>query len=290
MRVMVLGASGYLGKKISTKLILKGYNVAGVSRSSVTEKLCRSIAAEETAVREELSQKTYDWIVNCVAVYEHKNTKIHEVVDANMIFALKVLDCAVECGVKNFLTIDTSLPENLNLYSFSKKQFAKYGEFYSKRYGITFLNLLLEMFYGEDEPGDRFLIASAKKLIQGEELLLTEGVQKRDIIYIDDVCAAIILLMEAGLEGFQSIPVGSGEAPTIKEIVQYMYEVTGSRSRVNFGAIPSRANEPDCIADIRYLKTLGFRPQYMWKQGLKHLCETLKNEQNGGKEDGSIIL
>jgi len=47
-------------------------------------------------------------------------------------------------------------------------------------------------------------------MLAGEELLLTEGTQKRDIIYISDLCAALRLVLEAPLNGYHDIPAGSG--------------------------------------------------------------------------------
>ncbi len=282
MRVMILGASGYLGQKIMRYLLAEKYDVTGVYRVIPTEEGVGEtyrIRAELEEIRAELQKKRYDWIVNCAAVYERQNTAIHEVVDANMIFALRVLNCAVECGVLRFLTIDTSLPSDLNLYSFTKQKFKEFGKFYAEKYGITFVNVLLEMFYGEDEPEGRFLVGCCKKMIRGEELLLTEGTQRRDIVYIDDVCNAIKLLLEATLMGFCDVPVGSGEAVPVRNLIEYMHKVTGSQSLLKFGAIPQRVNEPDCVANMEMLNEIGFVLKYPWRQGIKHICERIKAEE-----------
>ncbi len=280
MRIMIFGAGGYLGKKLMRCLESEGHKVAGVCRKIPADADTRDrkiLRAGTEEVRRELQNVCYDWVINCAAVYEHGHTQIHQIVDANTIFALQVLDCSLECGVKKILTMDTGLPKHTNLYSFTKKQFAEFGEFYAERYGITFVNILLEMFYGEDEPEGRFLAECCRKMMRGEPLFLTEGTQKRDIIHIDDVCNAIKLILEASLEGYRSIPVGSGEAVPIRTIIEYMHEVTGSDSALHFGAVPARADEPDCVADMEILTGMGFQPEYSWKQGIRRLCR-----QNGG--------
>lgn len=282
MKALILGASGYLGRKVMQYLKALNHDVTGVYRkipAEIEPEIVQAITADIKEIESELQSNKYDWIINCAAMYERKDTAVHEIVDANMIFALQVLNCAVESGVKNFLTVDTSLPKELNLYSFTKKSFADFGKFYAEKYGLNFINVVLEMFYGEDEPENRFLVRCCKSMLMGEELLLTEGIQKRDIIYIDDVCEAIRVLMDSSLEGFHNVPVGSGEAAQLRVILEYMHKVLASQSKLNFGAIPMRVNEPDCIADIAVLKKYGFEVKYPWKQGIKHLCEKLRAEE-----------
>lgn len=281
MRIMILGASGYLGRKMTQYLKDAGHELTGVFRTEpegVEHEKIKYISADIDVIVGELHRNKYECIVNCATVYERQGTMLHEVVDTNVIFALRVLNCAVECGVDKFVTLDTSLPRDLNLYSFTKKQFAEFGEYYSKRYGIAFVNILLEMFYGEDEPESRFLVGCCKKMLSGERLLLTEGYQKRDIIYIGDACRAIKLLIEIPIVGFHNVPLGSGTAVSIRNIIEYMHQVIGSESVLDFGAIPMRTNEPNCVADMTILKNMGFEPQYSWREGISYMCRKIKED------------
>lgn len=276
---MILGASSYLGKKFSECLVKKHF-VTGTYRN-IPEKTngMKAVASDLKIIQNALQEEKYDWIINCAAVYERRNTAKCKIVDANLFFGLRVLDCAIDCGVKNFLTIDTGLPKDLNLYSFTKKQFAEFGRFYSTKYGITFINVLLEMFYGEDEPEGRFLSDVCRKIVRGEEVNLTEGKQKRDIIYIDDVCRALLLLLDSDLTGFWNVPLGCGEAIEIRKVIKFMHEVTKSCSSLYFGRVPMREGEPDCAADITLLRKLGFKPLYPWEKGLKQLCDKIMRIQ-----------
>ena len=282
MRIMVLGASGYLGKHIAEKLQKQGHAVVRAVRKPECQDSCDGkvfIKAVPEVIQREIEDGQYDWIINCAAVYERVDTAVHEVVDANLIFALQVLNCAVEAGVKNFLTIDTSLPENLNLYSFTKKSFAQFGKLYAEKYGMHFVNVVLEMFYGEDEPENRFLVHCCKSMRNGEELRLTVGTQKRDIIYIEDVCRAIEILLNAPIAGYVNVPLGSGEAVSVRTILEYMHKVMASESKLLFGAVPMRENEPDCEADISLLKSYGYEVKYPWMRGIKHLCERIEERE-----------
>lgn len=280
MKILILGGTGYLGGKMIRKLVqadCKIYCVRcqGESVTHLTEFCSRiTFLSNELAEIEALmKQVKLDWVLNFAAVYQKENVRLSKIVDVNMVFALQTLNLAVENGVKNYLTIDTALPDRFNLYSFSKKRFAEFGKFYTEIYHTNFYNVVVEMFYGPDEPINRFLHQCIDKMHRNEDLLLTQGTQKRDIVHIEDVCQALLCIMNSGLEGYQRIEVGTGETPSIREIIEYMKDITGSKSKLLFGAIPMRENEPDSCTDISMLESIGFRVNYPWKSGIKEICK-----------------
>lgn len=221
--------------------------------------------------RELFSKVQIDWVINCAGVYQKESNE--NMMEGNLIYPLQIMDAALSYGVKNIMNINTALPANLNFYSFTKKEFGRFGNFYADSYNLNFYNLLVEMFYGPDEPKDRFFSAVADKLKQDSDVELTEGRQKRDIVHVDDVCQAVKLIMRSGWRGYHDVPVGTGEGRQVRELVEYMHKRMNSSSKLLFGAIPMRKNEPDSIADISLLKKLGYKVTYSWKSGLDKLIE-----------------
>ena len=210
--------------------------------------------------------------------YGRSNVLYDDVLDANIEFPLKVLNMAVEHGTKHFITIGTGLPDNFNMYSFSKKMFGEFGQFYVDNHGIDFECLLLEMFYGADEPWDRFLSSVIIKMIKGEDVNITIGTQKRDIISSYDIVKAILAVIDNTPSGYNEIPVGTGISPSISEIVDFIWEETGKRSKVNKGVVPMRKNEPSCVADITKISSLCNWNPVFWKDGLKQMINSMQKE------------
>lgn len=278
MRIMILGASGYLGSKLTSFFDKRGVQVTQVVRKIIKDSATPIGMIEATDICNELQSKKYNWVINCAAIYEKKDIDRAAIIDANMVFALRALEYTAISKTANFLTIDSSLPEELNLYSFTKKKFAEYGKFYAKNYDTNFVNVVLEMFYGEDEPDNRFFHKCYSDMISGNELLLTEGRQKRDIIHISDVCQGIEKIVFTDWSGYNDVPLGTGEAASVREMIEYMHRVLESKAKLNFGAIPLRKDEPNCISDISILRKKGFKPQYSWKEGLLHFCNALSRE------------
>lgn len=284
MNILILGGNGYLGSKVARALVDK-HNViltkrrnADMSRLEDIKDRFIWVSSSLDAIETVLIYTSIDIVINMISDYGRSNVLYSNVMEANLEFPLKILDKVSEYGVKSFITIGTGLPDELNMYAFSKKNFAEFGRYYAEKGIINFVNLKLEMFYGADEPLNRFLPGVINKMILGEEVNTTIGTQKRDIICVDDIVSAILLVIESNLNGYHEIAVGTGESPSISEIVDFIWENTGKKSKINKGVIPMREDEPDCVADTTEIEKLGEWRPVKWKNGILKMITDMYKE------------
>lgn len=297
MNILILGGNGYIGSKVTREFVNSGHSVVCTKRPAsnlfrlqdIQERI-RWIPASVYGVEAAMQYMSFDYVLNMACNYGRSNVLYDDVIHANIEFPLKVLNTVVEHGAKNYLTIGTGLPNEMNMYSFSKKMFSEFGRFYVEKHGICFSSLLLEMFYGADEPQNRFLPSIITKMIKGEEVNTTIGTQRRDIIDARDIVKAVFMVVESDIIGYNEIPVGTGVAPTISEIVDYIWEKTGRKSKVNKGAIPVRRDEPDCVADISAISNLGAWHPTPWKEGLENMVNSMFKTFLGGGGVKVIII
>lgn len=279
MKVLLLGASGYLGMNLADRLSVAGHEViCAVRPSSDISRLNRMRVCLVLDRAEEVElvfrRGNIDWVINGACVYKPNDTLYEDMFVANVFFPFRILNLAVKYGVKNYMTIGTSLPAEYNPYSFTKHLFSELGRYISEKERMNFAELKMEMFYGGvDEPMDRFINACKIKLLNDENIQLTQGYQKRDIVRIEDVVSIIEKLINSDyVYGYKELPVGSGESHSIREIVKYMKEIIGSDSKLIFGAISERRNEPDTLADTEWYKDIGYKLRYAYFDGLKEEC------------------
>ena len=286
MNILILGGNGYLGSKVLAALLAESQHtiICAVRRDSSFTRIQNienilTIPASVEAVEAITRYTTIDTVLNFACCYGKENILYSDVIEANIEYPLRILNCVTKHGCKRFLTIGTGLPDNLNMYSFSKKMFSEFGNFYAENHGIDFLNIKLQMFYGPDEPKDRFIPCLILKMLNGEDVDVTLGMQHRDIIFIDDVIKAIIAVFRSELHGYQEVSVGTGIAPTISELVDYVWQETGKLSLVKKGAVPMRPNEPDCIADNTKLCSITQWNPIGWQQGIRIMINELKEQK-----------
>lgn len=122
--------------------------------------------------------------------------------------------------------------------------------------------------YGPGEPEGRLIPSVIRSLLSGNPTVCTSGVQVRDYIYVGDVAAAFVSLLQSSVCGL--VNIGSGDAVTVRAIVTEIGEIAGRPDLVRFGAIPARPGEPDeIVAGTSRLRSLGWSPQYPLRGGLE---------------------
>ena len=286
-KVLITGITGFLGSKIALELVNNNYEVIGLKRETSSLNRINSIKKYIQLYDIELTELTnifikhspIDFIIHTATSYGRNNETPWQIFDANTGFPLKLLDAASNANVKKFINTDTILDKYLNLYSLSKNHLLEWGKFYSMQKKIEFINLRLEHFYGCDDDNTKFTSVVINRCIENKySLELTEGEQKRDFIYIDDVVSAYLIIMENNNynKWFDEYEVGTGISVSIKEFVQTVYHLTNSTIKLNFGALPYRIGEVMISnAEITKLTNLGWSCKYGLKEGL---MKTINNK------------
>src|SRR5512146_292629 len=203
-RILLTGATGYLGSQLTEALLANGYSVIALKRRSSSLQRLGSSMSKITLLDVddlELSALFKDYgrigaVIHTATSYGRNGETASKIVDANLSFPLKLMDAAIAAGVNVFLNTDTALDKLVNAYTLSTSQYREWGYLYSRQKKILFLNLKLEHFYGPGDDDTKFTTHVIKScLMNAPELKLTLGEQKRDFIYIDDVIAAYLLLL-----------------------------------------------------------------------------------------------
>ena len=250
MKILMLGGTGYLGGNLVKALLDDGHEITCTLRANSRQDLSgvRFITDKIADIDAELAGGSYDWVINAACTYRRNESLYMDMLDSNYVFPAKVLNLASKHHVQNFLTAGTSLPVGFNMYSFTKAKLAETGQYFSVHEGlINFIELQLEMFYGNypggrSEPSGRFLRGSMEKLCRNENLKLTKGLQKRDIIHVEDAVNLVLRVIRAGFEGFRSLPVGTGEHHSIREIMEFLHDASSSESVLEEECIKVRHN------------------------------------------------
>lgn len=122
--------------------------------------------------------------------------------------------------------------------------------------------------YGPREDPRRLVASVARALVAGERAPTSGGAQRRDFLHVDDVAGAFAALLDGELSG--AVNIASGEAVAVRAIAEALARAAGRPELLDVGALPARAGEPDeIVADVARLRDeVGFRPAHSLEQGL----------------------
>ena len=127
--------------------------------------------------------------------------------------------------------------------------------------------------YGAGEPAARLCSTVVRRLIVGERLTLDTPSAVRDWIHVDDVAAALLCLVEERVDTV--VNVGSGVGRTVEDVALTIAELLGRRDLVAIAAAAADAFGP-LVADPARLRGLGWKPRVELAVGLATLIEELR--------------
>jgi CDP-paratose synthetase len=281
IKLLLTGGTGYLGGRLARALDATGYKLVFLVRAqSKIERISDLLNRHEFIYDTEsdyvaiFKRLNLGGVIHCATHYGRRDIDPLNTITANLLLPIKLLHAAAELRLDLFLNTGTMLDKRVNYYSLSKYQFEDWLEHYGEK--IHCINMLLEHFYGPNDDDSKFVASILNALKEDvDHIDLTLGEQKRDFIYIDDVVAAILVVLkfysiEKKYAGVSRYEVGSGNPIRIKDFVQLAKNIMGNTdTKLNFGAIPYRNNEVmSSCADVAALYSIGWKPTVGLKVGI----------------------
>jgi len=284
VKVLLTGATGFLGSHLASRLLTEGHDVAAYRRPGSSLQRLDPLAGDVVWFDLETDDVALpfqrlgriDAVIHAATCYGRRGETFAAMFEANTAFPVRVLDAAVRFETPLFLNTDTVLDPRLNPYALSKRHFAEWGRMIAESDGPRFANIRLEHIYGAGDDASKFTTHVVRQCLQNVPVIpLTAGEQQRDFLHVDDAVAAYLVLLARQSElppGYADVGLGSGCPATIRSFVELVHGLCRSTSALDFGALPYRRHE--CMtsdADITLLRSLGWAPRLSLSEGLQQM-------------------
>ncbi len=263
-RVLVTGATGFVGHHLVARLLRDGHEVHVVVRP--TSQLSRL-----GPVRDQLHVHVHDGTTQGLhAVMEgarpqvvfhlasrflaiHQSDDVQGLVEDNLLFPTQLVEAAARSGVLRLVNAGTSWQhfesrayDPVCLYAATKEAFEKLLAHYVNAFALRVVTLKLFDTYGPGDPRPKLFALLSRAAQSGEELEMSPGAQVIDLCHVDDVVEAFVVAgqrVRAGTQPAMETFAVSGERHSLRELVEIFNQVSSRPVRVVWGGRPYRERE-----------------------------------------------
>lgn len=162
------------------------------------------------------------------------------------------------------------------LYGAAKRGLHEVARSFAAQAGFELAWARVFFLYGADEAPGRLFASIARALLAAEPARTTDGTQVRDFLHVDDVAAAFAALLHRDVVG--AVNVGSGDGVAVRDAITEIARAAGRPELLELGALPQRTGEPGrLVADVRRLREdVGFVPRIGLREGIAAMVRELR--------------
>lgn len=293
MKIVVTGASGFIGTNLVKYLKQQDHHV-----SAICDYTCQSSDMADYAYftgligfREKyFKSKKADALIHLAANNDTLGADVEQMINHNFLSSKRMFKLAKKLECSHFVYTSsmavygnsTDKEDPLNIYASSKLMFDNYIKKIAKKQSMKLIGLRLCNVYGPHEEFKERRMSYLGQMLKN--MLLNKAVKlfketeiKRDWVYVDDVCEAIVKSLSAKNHGIHNI--GSGQTITFMELFKKLAKITGyskDPELIQNKNIETYQNiENNDISSA--IKHLGYNPKYDFDKGIRKYLSEIKS-------------
>lgn len=297
MNFLITGAAGFLGSSLANYLAREGHQVRGLDDLSTGDP--KVLAPDVHFTRGDVSDRPKLWtLLQDVDVVYHLAARVsvqesilypRDYNTVNVGGTVALMEAMRDVGVKRVVLAssgavygdmndgslkETDIPNPRSPYAVSKISAEHYVRTIGNLWNIETVSLRIFNAYGPGQhlpPSHPPVVPHyLRQALRGGTLVAhSDGSQTRDYVFVDDVVSAMVAASTAPNVNGLVINVGSGVETSIKELINFVLDVTGSKANVVYNTQTS-GGVSRMKADLTIAKEkLRFTPSINLIEGLR---------------------
>ena len=280
MRIAVVGGNGFIGREFLKYASERGHEPV-------------VIGSDQNAFSEDGSGKIKDILGSCEAMVflaAKRPTASFTIKEYlyNVELAGRYLQFAAEILVKNVVVTssrsvysspdlpwkENDLQAPLSLYGASKQAIDSLVLWYNEEKGLKIKSLRLAQVIGMGEKKGYLLNTLIDNAIQGKkQVIYGKGTGRRQYVYIQDVCGAILHCLEKGKDKAGIFNIGMKDNVSVMELAETVNEVFGNTAGIEKLEDKPEDTKAYLMDTSKAQNELGWKPGYDLKAAFAEIKE-----------------
>ena len=292
-KIYIAGHRGMVGSAIQRNLAEAGY------ANLITRTHAELDLTNQAAVTQFLEQQRPDYLFLAAAKVggiQANNIYRADFIYQNLMMEANIVQAAWQAGIKRLLFLGSSciyprdcpqpiredylltgpLESTNEPYAIAKIAGVKLCESFNRQHGTQYVSAMPTNLYG---PNDNYDLANSHVLpalirkaheakASGDKELVVWGSGKpmREFLYVDDMAAACIFLMESDVQD-GLFNVGTGQDVTIRELAETVMQVVGFEGQIVFDASKPDGT-PRKLLNVDRMHALGWQARISLRDGI----------------------
>ncbi len=264
MKILVTGATGFIGQNLVKVLLDKSYEVHCIVRAnSDTLNMSQNVSIfkyDENIdnLIDYFNEQKFDGAIHLASLFlaSHTQDDVANLISSNVKFGAELLEASKQSNTKWFINTGTFWQnyENknnnpVNLYAATKEAFESIAKYYTQTSNLIFTTIKLNDTFGANDTRNKVFNLWNKISQTGETLEMSAGEQIIDISYIDDVVLAYDILIthlnSDQKEDFKNkeFVVTNNEKMSLKDLSKVFEDAINTKLNIKWGVRPYRERE-----------------------------------------------
>ena len=304
-KVLLTGASGFLGSHIAEELVKLNFYVIALKRTSSDIGRCESFKEKIKWVNCDYLSQAEAEIIECrpeILIHAAWNgvkasdrfSWIEQ--EKNLSYLITLLKIAKKAGISKIISlgsqaeygsfegeVDESYPCNPNnAYGATKLCSYILLKTFSEQNNLSWLWIRLFSVFGPREGNNWLIPATINNLLDKKEMTLTACEQKYDYLFVKDFVSGIISTIRCSEDKSGIYNLASGNSIKLKEILAFLEEhLSPDKKLLKIGVLPYR---PGQVMNMQgnsdlFNKSFSFKPLYNIYDGLDETIKYYTNER-----------
>lgn len=267
--ILVTGAAGFIGSNLCEILLRKGYKVLGIDCflknypewiKQFNLRNCLGnpdfIFLESNILDPNITKLIEGLRVDCLVhladipgVTTCSEVNFDEYIKHNITATQRLLEAVKNKGIKKLIYASSSTvygengeismseiqnPKPISLYGVSKLAGETLCHYYGYTYGIDIDVLRFFTVYGPNQRPDMAFHRFIKNMLLEEEIVIYgDGNQKRDFIFIDDICSIMLEIIDKEIKE-EIMNIGGGVSLSVQESIGIIEKLLSRKAKIKY--------------------------------------------------------